>query len=64
MYFSDKCFCYQEPNSQGGHSGHFSLHLSHQGKRIMFEYDIYLSYLALHHTQVSQLRREWLLFMD
>ena len=30
MYFSVICFCYQAPNSLGGHSGQFSLHLSHQ----------------------------------
>ena len=34
MYFSVMYFfCYQAPNSLGGHSGQFSLHLSHQGDR-------------------------------
>ena len=30
-YFLSCFLCYQEPNSLGRHSGHFSLHLSHQG---------------------------------
>ena len=31
MYLCHVFFCYQAPNDQGGHSGQFSLHLSHQG---------------------------------
>ena len=61
-------FCYQAPNSQGGHSGQFSLHLSHQGNR---EFSlsmtkhleigvpggaIYLPYMLLHQTAWSTQR--------
>ena len=58
MYFSVRFFCYKVP---------ISLNLSHQG--ILFDNDpkwleirgqygaLYLSYLVLHHTPVSQLRR-------
>ena len=63
MYFS-----YQAPNSLGGHSGRFSLHLSHQGIRGLslsttkpLEIGrsggaIYLQYLVLHHTAWSTQR--------
>ena len=33
MYAMSCSFCYQAPNSLGGHSGPFSLHLSHQENR-------------------------------
>ena len=58
-------FCYQAPNSIGGHSGEFHLHLSHQGNRgsslsmtKSLEIGgpggaIYLPYLVLLHTAWS-----------
>ena len=33
MNFHVMFFCYQAPNSLGGHSGQIRLHLSHQGNR-------------------------------
>ena len=33
VVFSVMYFCNQAPNSLGGHSDQFSLHLSHQGNR-------------------------------
>ena len=32
-------FCFQATNTPGGHSGQFSLHLSHQGNQGLFQYD-------------------------
>ena len=36
MYFSAVFFCYQAPNTLGGHSGQFSLHLSHRDSDYVF----------------------------